>query len=362
VSQGIDQGVLVRSSPPARVGEAAWLRRTLTAVGPALIGVALALLVGAGLIWLAGADPLLAYRTMVTGAFGGRRQITETVLKACPLLIIGLGLSVAFRSRVWNIGAEGQYFIGALFGSVVALGLPNLPKAALVPLILVAGLVGGALWALPAALLGTRRGISEIISTLMFNYIAILLVQYLARGPLQDPDGFLPESAMFSEAARLPILIAPRIHLGVALALMLAPLVYGLIWRTPLGFRLRALGSNPKAAQFAGINIERGIWAALLISGALAGLAGVIEVTSLHMRLKGSISGGYGFTGILVALLGRLHPLGVVVASLFFAALTIGAEAMHTVSQLPAALAQAIQALVVLFVLGTDAFFRLRRS
>ena len=362
MSQPLNQSIAYRTPRWSAGGEGSALGRISTVFGPLVLGGVLALLLGAGLILLTGANPLEAYRAMIEGAFGGRRQITETLLKACPLLIIALGLAVAFQSRVWNIGAEGQYFIGALFGGVVALYLSDLPRALLVTTALAAGLLGGALWGLIPALLRVRRGISEIISTLMLNYIAILLVQYLARGPLRDPTGFLPESAMFSEAARLPILLTPRIHLGVLLALLLVPLVYLLIWRTPLGFRLRAIGGSPNVARFAGINVSLGVVMALVISGALAGLAGVIEVTSLHMRLKGTISGGYGFAAILVALLGRMHPLGILVASVFFAALSIGAESMHTVYGLPSSLAQAIQALIVLLVLGTDAYFRRRRA
>jgi simple sugar transport system permease protein len=188
----------------------------------------------------------------------------------------------------------------------------------------------------------------------------VLFVEYMARGPLRDPNGFLPESALLSEAARLPVVLSPRIHLGIFLALALVPLVYVLVWRTPLGFRLRMIGSNPNVARFAGVNVSSGILFALLFSGALAGMAGMIEVSTLHMRIKGAISGGYGFSAILVALLGRMHPVGILLAAIFFAALSIGAESMHTVSGLPAALSQVIQALIVLFVLGADAYFRLK--
>jgi simple sugar transport system permease protein len=336
------------------------LRRLLARLGPPLLGALIALLIGALLIFLAGSDPLISYQAMLTGAFGGSRQITETILKAIPLLLIGLGLTVAFKARVWNIGAEGQYFIGALFGSVVALQFSNLPAVILIPAILIAGLLGGALWGLIPALLRIKRGMSEIISTLMLNYVAIFLVEYMARGPLQDPDGFLPESAQFARAARLPRLFETRVHIGALIALALIPIVYILIWRTPLGFRLRAIGSRASVARFAGINVEFGVIFVLVFSGALAGLTGIMEVSHLHTRLKGAISGGYGFTGILVALLGQLHPAGVFFAAVFFAALTIGAESMHTLTGLPATLADAIQALVVLFVLGVDAYFRFK--
>jgi simple sugar transport system permease protein len=320
-----------------------------------LAGVLAGLAVGALLILIAGADPVAAYAVMLKGAFGGPRQIEETLLKTAPLLLMGLGLTAAFRARVWNIGGEGQYYIGALFGGTIALTFPGWPRPLLIAAMLLGGAIGGILWAALAGLLKVRRGMSEIISTLMLNYIAILLVQYVARGPLQQPGGYLPESAQFVQAARMPILLGNRIHLGVFLALLFIPIVYALLWSTPLGFRLRAVGSRASVARYAGINVERIILFALTFSGALAGLAGIIEVSTLHTRLKGDISGGYGFSGILVALLGRMHPVGVAIASLFFAALTIGAQTMHVVYGLPDALASAIQAIVVLCVLAADA-------
>ncbi|GIK42576.1 MAG: ABC transporter permease [Chloroflexota bacterium] len=338
------------------------LHQLLQLLGPLLLGIVIGLLIGAVLIMMAGADPITAYRAMFNGAFGGKRQLTETILKTVPLLIIGLGLAVAFRGRVWNIGAEGQYFIGALFGSVIALQFSTLPATVLIPAILVAGMIGGALWGLIPALLRTRRGMSEIITTLMLNYVAIFIVEYMGRAPLKDPNGFLPESAQFVKAARLSYLFGTRLHLGVLIALALVPLIYVLIWHTPMGFRLRAIGSKESVARFAGVKVEWTIIYVLLLSGALAGLAGIMEVSYLHTRLKGAISGGYGFTAILVALLGRMHPAGVLFAAIFFSALSIGANSMHTLTGLPRSLADAIQSLVVLFVLGFDAYFRLRRS
>jgi simple sugar transport system permease protein len=331
-------------------------------LGPSLLGALIAFLIGAVLIHWAGSDPLVAYQAMIRGAFGGSRQLTETILKATPMLLIALGLTVAFKARVWNIGAEGQYFMGALLGSILALNFPTLPAIVLIPIMLLAGIIGGALWGLIPALLRTKRGMSEIISTLMLNYVAILIVEYVSRVPLRDPNGFLPETAQFVDAARLPGLFGSRIHIGVLIALALVPVIHILIWRTPIGFRLRAIGSRASVARFAGIDVEMGIIFVLMLSGALAGLAGIMEVSYLHSRLKGAISGGYGFSAILVALLGRLHPVGVLFAAIFFSALTIGANTMHTLTGLPATLVDAIQALVVLFVLGVDAYFRLRRS
>ena len=329
-------------------------------LGAPLAGVGAGLAIGALLILIAGANPLEAYAVMFKGAFGGQRQIEETLLKTAPLLLMGLGLTAAFRARVWNIGGEGQYYIGALVGGTIALTFPGWPRPLLIAAMLIGGVVGGILWAMIAGLLKVRRGMSEIISTLMLNYIAILLVQYVARGPLQQPGGYLPESAQLVQAARMPIILGNRVHLGVLLALLFIPIVYALLWSTPLGFRLRAVGSRASVARYAGISVERIILFALAFSGALAGMAGIIEVSTLHTRLKGDISGGYGFSGILVALLGRMHPVGVAIAALFFAALTIGAQTMHVVYGLPDALATAIQAIVVLCVLAADALVHRR--
>lgn len=331
-------------------------RTWVVTFGAPLLGVVTGLLIGALLILLAGANPIAAYGAMMTGAFGGPRQLEETILKATPLLLMGLGLTAAFRARVWNIGGEGQYYMGALAGGALALTFGNqLPRVVLIVSMLLAGAIGGALWAALAAWLKIKRGINEIISTLMLNYIAILFMEYVARGPLQEPGGYLPESAQFIAAARMPVVIGGRIHIGALIALAMVPVVYLLLWSTPLGFRLRAVGSRVSVARYAGIKVERLVLFALMFSGALAGLAGIIEASTLHTRLKSGISGGYGFSGILVALLGRMHPVGVLVASVFFAALTIGAQSMHVVYQLPITLAGAVQAVVVLCVLAADA-------
>ncbi len=332
----------------------------LVSVGAPVLGALVGLLIGAVLIWISGVNPLEAYLIMFKGAFGGQRQITETLLKTCPILLVGLGMTVAFRTRVWNIGGEGQYYMGALFGGLVALYLFKLPQPLLWMCLLLAGVLGGMLWALIPAVFKIRFGMNEIISTLMLNYIATFFMIYLTRGPLQEPGGVLPNSAKFNPVTQLPVLPGTRIHLGVFLALLLVPLVYVLLWKTPLGFRLRAVGSRASVAQYAGISVNRAILTAMLISGGMAGLAGIIEVLMIHTRLKGTITGGYGFSAVLVALLGRTNPFGVVVASIFFAALIIGAETMHVLSGLPPELADAIQAVIVLSVLAVDALARLR--
>ncbi|MEB3213603.1 MAG: ABC transporter permease [Leptolyngbyaceae bacterium] len=339
----------LNSSSPNKIGFG-WLKPW----APVLGGV-IALLLSGTLIYLSGANPLEAYKVLVLGAFGGSRQITETILKATPLLLIALGLTIAFRARVWNIGAEGQYHMGALFGGIVALSLPNLPALLLIPLILISGIVGGLLWSGLAGLLHLKRGVNLIICTLMLNYIGILMVQYAARVPFRDPDGFLPESAKFVDAAQIPRLFSSRLHLGVLIALVLVGVVYVVLWRSPLGFRLRAVGAQISVARSIGINTSQHILTALLLSGALAGLAGVIEVSYTYTRLKQSISDGYGFTGILVALLGQMNPIGVFIAAILFSALVIGAQTLNVSLQIPAAVAGVVQALLVLGVLAGQA-------
>jgi ABC-type uncharacterized transport system permease subunit len=333
------------------------LRQRLQPFAP-ILGILIALVLSGILIALNGVNPLVAYATLLQGAFGGPRQITETLLKTTPILIIALGLTVAFRARVWNIGAEGQYHIGALLGGAIALLFPTLPGIILIPLMLGAGILGGILWSGLAGLLYLKRGVNLIICTLMLNYIGVLLVQYAARVPLRDPDGFLPESAKFVDAAQLPRLFDSRLHIGVLIALLLVGGTYLLLWRTPLGFRLRAVGAQLSVAKSVGINTQRHIFTALMISGALAGLAGVIEVSYTYTRLKQNISDGYGFTGILVALLGQLNPIGVLIAAVLFSALSVGAQSLNVSLQVPSAVAGVLQALLVLGVLAGGAIFK----
>mgnify|MGYP002777061599 CR=1 FL=1 len=326
-----------------------------------IIGALLALLLGGILLQWSGANPIQAYRVMFMGAFGGFRQLTETLLKATPLLIIGLGMTIAFRCRVWNIGAEGQYFIGALCGSVIALTFPNWSAGVLIPLMLIAGTLGGAMWSAIAGILHLKRGMNLIICTLMLNYIGILIVQYAARVPLRQPDGFLPESAQFSANAQIPVLFGTRLHWGMPIALLLVLAVYLLLWYTPLGFHLRVVGSKLSVARSVGIKTSRSILLALMMSGGLAGLAGIIEVSCTYTRLKGEISDSYGFSGILVALLGQLHPFGILIAAILFSALMVGSQSLNVMLQIPASAAQVIQALIVLFVLAGSALAN-RRS
>lgn len=326
-----------------------------------VLAVALALAVGAFLILVVGVSPLVAYVALVRGAFGSANSLTQIVLKATPLLLIGLGLTVAFRCKVWNIGAEGQFYMGALAATWVGVSFGGIPTPLMLPLVGVAGFTGGALWGVIPAVLKIKRGVNEIISTLMMNYIAIFFLSYLVRLPLKDPDYYLPQTAAISSLSELPFLFpGSRLHAGIVVALLCVPLIYFVLWKTTLGYRIRAVGANPDAARYAGMNIARNIIMAMIISGGLAGLAGMVEVAGIHHRLLVGISPGYGYTAIVVALLGKLNPIGVMLAAYLFAVLVIGADSMQRILGIPVTIVVAIQALVILFVLGSEAFSRRR--
>lgn len=311
------------------------------------------------IIVLVGVNPLKAYASLVVGAFGSGRALTETVLKATPLLLISLGLVLAFRCKVWNIGAEGQYLVGALFATWVGLTWGDvLPSIVILPLMILAGALGGGLWASIPGILRARLGLSEIVVSLMLNYVALFGLAYLVRSPMKNPEYYLPQTATLPEAAQLPRLFGTRLHLGVLIALACVFLVHFLLWRTTFGYNLRAVGENAKAAEAAGINVGRSIVLVMVLSGCLAGLAGTFEVAGVHHVLSQGLSVGYGYTGVLVAILGGISPIGVLFSSFLFAALVIGADYMHRAADLQQALVEFIQAAVVMFFLIGTALVR----
>jgi ABC-type uncharacterized transport system permease subunit len=330
-----------------------------------------ALGVGAVMLLILGANPIKAYGAMAEGAFGSGNALAETAVKAVPLLLVGLGICIAFRANVINIGGEGQMILGAIFAIVVGLSLPNWPGWAVITLAILAGFVGGGLWgAIPGAL-KAYFGVNEILSTIMMNAIAIQIMNYLLRGPMIDPAqaelaSKIPQTAALEQAFRLPRLAPTRLHLGAAFAIGLAILVYILLWRTTLGYRIRAVGQNPEAARYGGIRVRRQIVIALLLSGAFAGLAGVMQVYGLNYRLitDGSatgFTGSAGFNGIVAALFGQLHPLGTIPASFFFGALIVGANQLQRTMQVPSSFILALNGLVVIFVVSSDIWRRRRQ-
>ena len=346
-----------------------YVKRILSGWAEALlpvVAVALALLIGAGMLLTLGADPLKAYSAMLQGAAGSVSGITQTLVKATPLLLVGLGITIAFRGGVINIGGEGQLIVGALAATAMALAFPEWPGVILLPLALAAGVAGGAAWGGVPGVLKARLGVNEILSTIMMNQIAIQLSNYLLRGPMIDPAE-IARGTQIAQSAQLPqqvwlIRLVPRTLLngGAIIAVVMAVLVYIFLWRTTIGYRIRAVGLNAEAARYAGIRVPVYQALALVLGGAFAGLAGAVEVLGVQHRMLEGLSGGYGFSGIVAALFGKLHPLGAIPASILFGGLLVGADKMQRAVQVPSALIGALQGLVVLFVVSSDIWARYR--
>ena len=337
-----------------------------------LASFGLALIFGAILLALAGADPWQTYRAMLEGAFGTPAQwragefysLTETLVKATPLMLAGLGVSIAFRMLFWNIGAEGQLVMGGFAAGAVALWgpelLPFIPAWAYLPLMVAAGLLGGALWGLIPAILKAYLRVNEIITTLMLNYIAILWLQHLYYGPWKDPLGFgFPGTAQFPEYAWLTRLTG-RVHLGLVFAVLAAAFIWLVLDRTRWGYEIRLIGENPASARYAGISITRNIMLVMLLSGGLAGLAGMAEVAGISHRLQQGLAVGYGFTAIIVAWLAKLNPWGVILVAILLAALLVGGDQIQISMGLPASMALVLQGAILFFMLGGEIFTRYR--
>jgi len=305
---------------------------------------------------------------MISAAFGNMEGLSNTAVKSIPLLLVGVGICIAFRASVINIGGEGQMVMGALLSTIAALSLPDLPSVLIIPLVLIVGLVGGALWgAIPGAL-KAYFNVSEILSTIMLNIVAVQIMNFMLRGPLIDPGEIergtrIPQTARLPGTTDLPILMEGlRMHAGFIIALLAAVGAYVLLWRTSLGFRLRSVGFSREATRYAGIPVRRSIITALAFSGAMAGLAGAILVfgsESHRMVTDGSstgFTGSAGFNGIVVALFAGLHPLWSIPSALLFGGMLVGANALQRALQVPSALIIALNGLIVVFVVGSEYF------
>jgi general nucleoside transport system permease protein len=334
-------------------------RRLLTTIGAPVGAAVLGLLVGALLVVAAGGDPVSAYSALLDGAFGNSLAFGEVLAQATPLVIIGLGLALAFRAGVWNIGAEGQLFVGALVGGAVAIELPVDSRPVLIVAALVAGIAAGAIWGLPVGVLRARWGVNEVITSLLLNYIGILLFSWAVRRPLRDPAAVQGLSGKeVPHAALLPDLSGFSVHIGALIALALVPLVAYVMRWTPFGFRLRMLGAGAEAARVAGVPAGRFVIGLMMISGGLAGLAGIIQVLGVSLRLDPNLSSGTGFTAIVVALIGRRSAVGVLFAALFIAVLQAGGQAMSVTENLPYAIVLAMEGVFVVFLLIADRLAR----
>jgi ABC-type uncharacterized transport system permease subunit len=328
-----------------------------------IVSFGLALVVGGVLLLAAGANPIETYKAMFEGAFGSGYNRSETLVKAIPLMLTGLAVSIAFRMLFWNIGAEGQLVMGAIATAWVPLFLlqgSDLPGWTLLLIMGCAAFAAGALWGLIPALLKAYLQVNEIITTLMLNYVAILLMDHLYTGPWKDKQGFgFPGTASFREVASLPR-ITERVHLGIVIAIAAALLIWLVLIRTRWGYEIRVIGENPNAARYAGISLVRNILLVMIVSGGLAGLAGYGQVAGIAHRLQKGIAVGDGFTAIIVAWLAKLHPIGVLIVAVLMAALSVGGDQITITMQLPAAMARVLQGAILFFVLGGDIFVRYR--
>lgn len=343
-------------------------RRTHTplylAVLAPVVAILAALVLAAGLIAAAGVNPLTAYGEMLRGALGSKLSLTEMLTRATPLIFTGLAAAVAFRARLWNIGGEGQFFVGALATAWIGHTLVA-PGWIGVPVLLVAGMVAGALLLAGPAYLRLRFGVDEVVTTLLLNFIVILFVGLMIEGPMKDPLAFgWPQSVPVDGNFRLPDLVPrTRLHIGLLFAIGAAGLVWLLLARTVFGAETRAAGLNASAAAFAGISLPRTIMGVALISGALAGLAGSVEVMGVTAGVTTTMSPGFGYAGIVVAMLAALHPAGVVAAAVFIATVFVGADAMSRATGVPSFIADVIVALCLLTMIVALLFttYRVRR-
>jgi simple sugar transport system permease protein len=335
-------------------------RRAAVAV-PAL-SIATALLVAGLVLLAAGENPLEVYWAMARGALGDRNGVAETLVKTIPLLLTGLGVAVAFRMQLWNIGAEGQLYLGAIAATGTGLFLlPEAPAIILVPALIVAGLAGGAAWGLVPGALRAYLGANEIITSLMLNYVAILFSEYLVHGPWRDPGSFgFPGTPPLPDAAWLPRWSITRVHLGLVFGLVAAAWLWVVLRRTRWGYEIAVAGDNPRAARYAGMPTRRTILTVMALSGALAGLAGMSEVAGIGHQLQRNLSPGYGYTAIIVAWLGRLNPLGIVLVAFLLAAVLVGGDQLQISSGLPAAIAPMLQGTILFCLLGGEVLTRYR--
>lgn len=342
------------------------MQRHLISILISVGSVVAALLVGAVMLLALGADPISGFATMFGAAFGSADGLASTAVKSIPLMLVGVGICIAFRANVINIGGEGQMVLGALLATTFALSFPSLPAVIMLPMVLLAGMVGGGIWgAIPGAL-KAYYNVSEILSTIMLNIVAVQIMAFLLRGPLIDPGEIergtrIPQTARLPESSDMPMLVESyNLHAGIVVAVIAAIGAWILLWRTGLGFRLRSVGLSQPAARYAGIKVKRSIVIAMMLSGAMSGLAGAILVfggESHRMVTDGStmgFTGGAGFNGIVVALFGALHPLWTIPSSFLFGGMLVGANSLQRVAQVPAALIIALNGLIVIFVVSTE--------
>jgi len=325
-----------------------------------LIAVLIAFALSGILIKTAGADPIAAYKTMWSGAFGSTYSFSETVVASIPLILAGLGVGIAAHAKLWNIGGEGQIMMGAFAASGLALFYPDLPRPVLLGGMMILGFLAGGLWAVIASLPRIYLGINEIITTMMFNFIAGFWVSYIVQGPWRDPILVaFPFTAQFDKAAWLPRYFGTRIHLGLGMALVAAVVITILIYKSKWGYELRVIGGSLKAANYSGINVKKSLLLAMLLSGGMAGLAGMAEVSGILHRLQEGIAAGAGFSAFILVALAGGNPFGIIVTGLLLGALLTGGTSAQTMG-VPPQIADILQGLILFFALASSFFTRYR--
>jgi len=325
----------------------------LGVVAVPVLAIFTALVVSSFAMLIAGTNPIRAYLALWEGALGSQQAIIETLIKATPFILAGLGLALAFRGGLFNIGMEGQLFVGSIVAVLIGYSF-ELPGIIHIPLALLGGTLGGALWAAGPGYLKARTGAHEVITTIMANFIALRIINWAVGpdGPMRAADSVIPETPPVFPSARLPLLIPDtRLHSGILIALAAAAVIYWLLWRTIVGFEIRTVGINPSAARYAGISVERNIVLTMVLSGALGGLAGGIQVMGLEpYTFTTGFNVGYGFDSIAVAMLGGLHPLGVTISAILFGAMDSGARLMQLRTKVPIDVVTIVQGLILMFV------------
>lgn len=354
-------------------GRGDWARFVLTWLAlPSALGIAL--LLGALMMLALGANPITGYRALLKGAFGGSYALSSTAIQAVPLLLVGVGICIAFRANVFNIGGEGQIAMGGLLSAATALALPDLPGFILMPLVLLAGALGGAIWGAIPGFFKAQYNVNKILSTIMLNLVAVQVMNYLLAGPMvnQSPSsvgGLIPETRVLPDSAQLPILVTgTQLHLGVPIAVLVAIGVYVLLWRTSFGFQIRSVGLSRSASAYAGMPVKRTITLAMTLSGAMCGLAGAILVfgsISHRMVTDGSLTGftgSAGFNGIVVALFGGLNPLWTIVSAYLFGGLIVGGSSLQVATGVPSDLVTALSGTIVVLVVSLEFVRRRARA
>lgn len=335
---------------------------TLRIITAPILAILAAFTICSGLIMWTGESVLEAYGYLFKGGFGSRFAISETLNRATPLILTGLAAAVAFRAKFWNIGAEGQLYFGALAATVLGAGAITMPSYLMIPFLFMAGAIAGGLALLGPVFLKTTMKVDEVVTTLLLNFVILLFVNYLLEGPLKDPMSLgWPQAAAIIDEGVLPALLPrTRLHIGFLVAISAAVMIWGLMRYTIWGYEIRAVGANATAARFAGISINRTVILVAMLSGGLAGMAGITETTGTKGYLTLDLSPGFGYSGIAVAMLANLHPLGVVVSAIFLAGIYVGSDSMSRAVNIPTYIADVMVALSVLSVLVSLLFVQYR--